>query len=191
MNVSLTPELEKFVTKEVGSGLYQTASEVIRAGLRRLKEDRVRQLRLPETLAELETQLLESVESLDAGKGVNGEEVIRRLRKRMSEPFCVRARPPSQNQQQFCFAGGFPLSASDSGQHAQGRHLFVERQPEHARQGASGNLRRIHRGFEPVQIQKPARHHSTPQNQSAAARRETDCADSGAKRNRQRHIHAA
>ena len=84
MNVSLTPELEKFVAKEVDSGLYQTASEVIRAGLRRLKEDRVRQLRLPETLAELETQLLESVESLDAGKGVNGEEVIRRLRKRMS-----------------------------------------------------------------------------------------------------------
>ena len=73
MNVSLTPELEKFVAKEVGSGLYQTASEVIRAGLRRLKEDRVRQLRLPETLAELETQLLDSVESLDipakAGSG--------------------------------------------------------------------------------------------------------------------------
>jgi antitoxin ParD1/3/4 len=85
MNVSLTPELEKFVAKEVGSGLYQTASEVVRAGLRRLKEDRVRQFRLPETLAELETQLLESVESLDAGKGVNGEEVIRRLRKRMKE----------------------------------------------------------------------------------------------------------
>ena len=85
MNVSLTPEVEKFVAQEVGSGLYQTASEVIRAGLRRLKEDRVRQLRLPETLAELETQLLESVKSLDAGKGVNGEEVIRRLRKRMKE----------------------------------------------------------------------------------------------------------
>jgi antitoxin ParD1/3/4 len=83
MNVSLTPELEKFVSKEVDSGLYQTASEVVRAGLRRLKEDRTRQLRLPETIAELETQLLESVESLDAGKGINGEEVIRRLRKRM------------------------------------------------------------------------------------------------------------
>jgi antitoxin ParD1/3/4 len=83
MNVSLTPELEKFVSKEVDSGLYQTASEVVRAGLRRLKEDHVRQLRLPETIAELETQLLESVESLDAGKGINGEEVIRRLRKRM------------------------------------------------------------------------------------------------------------
>jgi antitoxin ParD1/3/4 len=85
MNVSLTPELEKFVAKEVGSGLYQTASEVIRAGLRRLKEDRVRQIRLPETLEELETQLLESVKSLDAGKGVNGEKVLSRLLKRMKE----------------------------------------------------------------------------------------------------------
>ncbi len=85
MNVSLTPELEKFVAKEVGSGLYQTASEVVRAGLRRLKEDRMHQLRLPETLAGLETQLLESVASLDAGKGANGEEVFRRLRKRIKE----------------------------------------------------------------------------------------------------------
>ena len=85
MNVSLTPELEKFVTKEVGSGLYQTASEVVRAGLRRLKEDRVGQFRLPETLAELEMQLLESVKSLDAGKGVKGEAALRRLRKRIKE----------------------------------------------------------------------------------------------------------
>ena len=39
MNVSLTPELEKFVEQEVGSGLYQTASEVVRAGLRLLKRE--------------------------------------------------------------------------------------------------------------------------------------------------------
>jgi hypothetical protein len=39
MNVSLTPELEKFVEKEVDSGLYQTASEVVRAGLRLLKRE--------------------------------------------------------------------------------------------------------------------------------------------------------
>ena len=84
--MSLTPELEKFVEKEVNTGLYQTASEVVRAGLRRLKEEReVRLMRLPATLAELESQLLQSVESLDAGKGVSGEEVIRRLRKRIKE----------------------------------------------------------------------------------------------------------
>ncbi|HEY7054975.1 MAG TPA: type II toxin-antitoxin system ParD family antitoxin [Vicinamibacterales bacterium] len=37
MNVSLTPELEKFVTDKVRSGLYQTASEVVREALRLLK----------------------------------------------------------------------------------------------------------------------------------------------------------
>jgi antitoxin ParD1/3/4 len=86
MNVSLTPELEKFVEREVGSGLYQTASEVIRAGLRRLKEDQeVRQPRIPATLQELEAQLLQSIERLDSGKGAKGEEVFRRLRKRIKE----------------------------------------------------------------------------------------------------------
>ena len=39
MNISITPELAKFVEQEVKTGLYQSASEVIRAGLRRLKED--------------------------------------------------------------------------------------------------------------------------------------------------------
>ena len=91
MNVSLTPELEKFVAKEVGSGLYQTASEVIRAGLRRLIEDHVRQLRLPATHAELETELLASVESLDAGKGLNGDDVLRRLRRRILKPCLVKS----------------------------------------------------------------------------------------------------
>ena len=39
MNVSLTPELEKFVDDKVESGLYNNASEVIREGLRLLKEN--------------------------------------------------------------------------------------------------------------------------------------------------------
>jgi antitoxin ParD1/3/4 len=38
MNVSLTPELEKFVDGKVESGLYNNASEVIRESLRLLKE---------------------------------------------------------------------------------------------------------------------------------------------------------
>ena len=38
MNVSLTPELEKLVNDKVKTGMYQTASEVIREGLRLLKE---------------------------------------------------------------------------------------------------------------------------------------------------------
>jgi antitoxin ParD1/3/4 len=86
MNISLTPELAKFVEKEVESGLYQTASEVIRAALRRLKEDQaVRLPQAPKTLEELETQLLQSIERLDRGEGVDGEEMFRRLRKRIKE----------------------------------------------------------------------------------------------------------
>ncbi|HEV8146401.1 MAG TPA: type II toxin-antitoxin system ParD family antitoxin [Bryobacteraceae bacterium] len=38
MNVSLTRELEALVNAKVKTGMYQTASEVIREGLRLLKE---------------------------------------------------------------------------------------------------------------------------------------------------------
>jgi antitoxin ParD1/3/4 len=44
MNVSLTPELERLVNEKVESGLYQTASEVVREALRLLRErDRARE----------------------------------------------------------------------------------------------------------------------------------------------------
>lgn len=46
MNISLTPELEEMVSQKVESGLYNSASEVIREGLRLLKEqDDLRQMR--------------------------------------------------------------------------------------------------------------------------------------------------
>ena len=38
MNVSLTPELEQLVSDKVKSGLYNSASEVVREALRLLKE---------------------------------------------------------------------------------------------------------------------------------------------------------
>ncbi len=47
MNVSLTPQLEALVKKKLASGLYNSASEVIREALRLLEEqDQLRQLRL-------------------------------------------------------------------------------------------------------------------------------------------------
>jgi antitoxin ParD1/3/4 len=47
MNVSLTPELEQYVNDKVKSGLYSSASEVVREGLRRLRqEDELRALQL-------------------------------------------------------------------------------------------------------------------------------------------------
>ena len=49
MNVSLTPELEQYVNGKVQSGLYHSASEVVREGLRLLKEkDEVHQKKLQE-----------------------------------------------------------------------------------------------------------------------------------------------
>ena len=38
MNISLTAELEQLVSDKVKTGMYQTASEVIREGLRLLRE---------------------------------------------------------------------------------------------------------------------------------------------------------
>ena len=71
MNISITPELEKFVQQEVKTGLYQSASEVIRAALRRLKEDKEK--RKPpfvvSSKAELEEKLLEGISELDRGEG--------------------------------------------------------------------------------------------------------------------------
>jgi antitoxin ParD1/3/4 len=38
LNVSLTPELDRFVQERVSTGRYQTASEVVREGLRLLEQ---------------------------------------------------------------------------------------------------------------------------------------------------------
>ena len=47
MNISLTPELVELVNGKVRSGMYHSASEVIREGLRLLKEqDEIRCIRL-------------------------------------------------------------------------------------------------------------------------------------------------
>jgi antitoxin ParD1/3/4 len=81
MNISITPELQKFVEQEVKAGLYQSASEVIRAGLRRLKEDKERKSRfVVSSQAELEDKLLEGVAELDRGEGLPGEQVFADLK---------------------------------------------------------------------------------------------------------------
>jgi antitoxin ParD1/3/4 len=45
VNVSLTPELERLISDKVDTGMYQTASEVVREGLRLLKDRDERELR--------------------------------------------------------------------------------------------------------------------------------------------------
>jgi antitoxin ParD1/3/4 len=54
MNVNLTPQLEELVRSKVSSGLYTSASEVVREALRLLEEqDRLRQLKVEELRREI------------------------------------------------------------------------------------------------------------------------------------------
>ena len=79
MNVSLTPQLEKLVTDKVGSGRYNSASEVVREALRLLQErDEVREVQLQE----LRKKIAEGLESLERGDWVDGEAFFEHLRQR-------------------------------------------------------------------------------------------------------------
>jgi antitoxin ParD1/3/4 len=81
MNVSLTTELEKFVSAKVESGRYNSASEVVREALRLLEEHdqaRTRQL------AGFNQELGRRLDSLDHGKHVSPADARARL-KRKSE----------------------------------------------------------------------------------------------------------
>ena len=65
MNISLTKEFESYVTQKVESGLYHSASEVIRDGLRLMKErDDLHQGRL----AELRREIAIGIDQADRGQ---------------------------------------------------------------------------------------------------------------------------
>ena len=54
MNVNLTPELENLINEKVTSGLYNSASEVVRDALRLLREqDELRRIRQDELRKEV------------------------------------------------------------------------------------------------------------------------------------------
>jgi antitoxin ParD1/3/4 len=73
MNVSLTPELEKFVHQKAQSGMYHSASEVIRAALRQfIESERVRTHRLQQLNREIDHGLRDIAE----GKVMAGENVF-------------------------------------------------------------------------------------------------------------------
>jgi antitoxin ParD1/3/4 len=82
MNVSLGQKWDQFVASKVESGDFQTASEVLREGLRLLEKEELLKKISVTSLPELEAKLLKAAASLDAGKGVDGEGVFKRLRRR-------------------------------------------------------------------------------------------------------------
>jgi antitoxin ParD1/3/4 len=68
MNVSLTDELTRFVQETVNSGLYHSASEVVRDALRLLQErEQSRMLKLSRLREEIATGLAQ----VDAGQVVD------------------------------------------------------------------------------------------------------------------------
>ena len=79
MNVSLTPELEELINLKVSSGLYHSASEVIREALRLLKEqDELQKFRLEQ----LRKEVAIGIDQGNRGQVKPAEEVFRRLRER-------------------------------------------------------------------------------------------------------------
>jgi antitoxin ParD1/3/4 len=78
VNVSLTPELERFLHRKVASGRYNSASEVVREALRVLEQNE--QIRRIE-IEGLRMKIKEGLDSLDRGEGIDGDDALRQLRK--------------------------------------------------------------------------------------------------------------
>ena len=82
MNVNLGPTLDKFVSELLTTGLYQSQSEVLREGLRLLKE---REDLKASRLGELRKAINAGIEQAARGEFVDGEEVFQLLRQRSEE----------------------------------------------------------------------------------------------------------
>ncbi|MGA3091687.1 MAG: type II toxin-antitoxin system ParD family antitoxin [Terriglobales bacterium] len=82
MNVSLTAELEKFVSAKVESGRYNSASEVVREALRLLEEhDQARSVQL----AGFNQELGRRLGTLDHGRHVSPTDARARLRRKSEQ----------------------------------------------------------------------------------------------------------
>lgn len=82
MNVNLGPVFDEFVAELLKSGYYQTQSEVLREGLRLLKEhEEVKQLRL----AALRKEVAAGSGQADRGEFVDGKEALSRIRQKSAQ----------------------------------------------------------------------------------------------------------
>ena len=85
MNVSLSPQLEAMVKAKVASGLYTSASEVVREALRLMEQqDQFRSLKLQQLRHDIQ-------EGLSSGESIpwNGEEIKQDGRKRKASSRAV------------------------------------------------------------------------------------------------------
>lgn len=82
VNVSITPELDRFLQSRVKSGRYQTTSEVVREALRLL--ERQEQER-DEAIRHLKAKLKTGAAQAERGRLLDGDEVFEELREMINE----------------------------------------------------------------------------------------------------------
>jgi antitoxin ParD1/3/4 len=79
MNVNRGPAFDRFVADLLKTGLYQSQSEVLREGLRLLRErEELKNLRL----AELRKEIAIGIGQADRGQFVSGPEAFAKIRRR-------------------------------------------------------------------------------------------------------------
>lgn len=80
MNVSLTPELEQIVDQKVKSGMYNSASEVVREGLRLLQQrDENHEAKLNALRAEIQ----KGIDDMEAGRIYDGPSTMAGFREKL------------------------------------------------------------------------------------------------------------
>ncbi len=81
MNVSLTPELEKYIHDKINSGLYSSASEVVRESLRLMHTyDDLQQHRIDQLNQAIDLGLSQ----IKSGKTVSASESYERIKKKIN-----------------------------------------------------------------------------------------------------------
>jgi antitoxin ParD1/3/4 len=79
MNVNLGTTFDQFIAELLESGLYQSQSEIVREGLRLLKErEDLKQMRL----AELRREIAIGRDQADRGEFVDGPQAFKKIRQR-------------------------------------------------------------------------------------------------------------
>ncbi len=87
-NISLTPELDQFIDDRVESGLYESASEVVREGLRLLRHrEDLQKKQVERVKAKIEKGWHQS----ESGQMVSDTDVEEHFRKRSEEACRKRA----------------------------------------------------------------------------------------------------